>query len=320
MLRRTLPAFSFLCVAMFGQLLPAVGQTCVDQRSILNLACAPNPYPHSVSTALGGAVIVPSECKQNFAKAVASLFAYDDPTCHTVNSRIDSQINFIADATGFLPPYEKLEALDDDLRGSLYCDSESGTLILAYKGSSQIPKRGGYTDWAANLLQHFGYRPLQYEYSLDVADQIKERLGSGNFDGSCGSGRPNLVLTGHSKGGGQAQFAAVGLGLEAVVFNSDLVNPVIFSDWALQPGSDNEAGQPVKCFPARIHPYLRYYYSSGRIKDIRMVNDPLVNLLLGCTLPHSEIEWLIDTSTCSVADGHGIGTVIRELQKTCASR
>ncbi len=66
----------------------------------------------------------------------------------------------------------------------------------------------------------------------DVADLIKRQWVRGEFDKLCGHGhRPELVLAGHSKGGGQATFAAVHLMLNAVVFNADPINPMIFTDW-----------------------------------------------------------------------------------------
>jgi hypothetical protein len=75
-------------------------------------------------------------------------------------------------------------------------------------------------------------RPLQYRAARDAAWLIERDWRRGDFDKTCGSGRPRFVVTGH-KGGGQAQYAAAQNKLDVVVFNSDPVNPAIFTDWML---------------------------------------------------------------------------------------
>ena len=53
------------------------------------------------------------------------------------------------------------------------------------------------------------------------------------------------------------------------------------------------------------------------MKDVRMVNDPLVKWLhdtFGCRLPHANVDWLIDTLSCSADDGHSMETIVRELK------
>jgi hypothetical protein len=145
------------------------------------------------------------------------------------------------------------------------------------------------------------------------------------------SRQPRLLLTGHSKGGGQAQDAATKQKLEAVVFNSDLVNPIIFSDWMLEPPWYLEPFiEAIRAFYSLracvlgdhdddVQQYIEYF-ATGRIRDVRMVNDPLTRVLfLACqnNLPHASIEWLSDTLTCSsngLLAGHMIDNVARELQ------
>jgi hypothetical protein len=153
---------------------------------------------------------------------------------------------------------------------------------------------------------------------------------SGIFDGVCGPGRPKLVLTGHSKGGGQAQYAAASIKLDAVVFNSDLVNPTVSTDWLQLPyapailrtlialgfGVNSICGGSHS--DGKMKQYVNYLQGGG-IRDIRMVNDPLVNLLSNCHLPHATVGWLANTLTCPDDGGHAIETVIRELQVCAAS-
>jgi hypothetical protein len=130
------------------------------------------------------------------------------------------------------------------------------------------------------------------------------RLSLGAFDGQCGEDRPKLMLTGHSKGGGQAQFAAAKIKLDAIVFNSDIVNPVIADDALLTadtPWTDLVAAHSIAAcrgeFASRLKSYSDYV-RSGRIRDVRMVNDPVGQFFFsrcGNNLPHAPIEWLVDT-------------------------
>jgi hypothetical protein len=149
---------------------------------------------------------------------------------------------------------------------------------------------------------------------------MKKDVLQGQFDNLCGQGRPELVLSGHSQGGGEAQFAAVRNGLKAIVFNSAPVNTVIFSDWTLLPHVSEIArvwNSLWACHGQFAAESARYvdYMRSGNIRDIRMVNDPLTLYLFPICreLAHAPFEWLKDNSTCS-SDGHGIETVVRELR------
>ena len=177
-------------------------------------------------------------------------------------------------------------------------------------------------DWIyTDILQHLGDRPVQYEFAQDAADEIDARLSLGAFDNVCGAGRPRLVLTGHSKGGGQAQFAAAKTNLIAIVFNADLVNPVISDDDLLvthQPLFARSIQSFRVCtgvFGDSLRPYIAYL-TAGKVKDVRMTNDPIGNFLFRwCSnnLPHAPVDWLRDFLNCS-ANGHGIETIIRELE------
>jgi hypothetical protein len=123
--------------------------------------------------------------------------------------------------------------------------------------------------------------------------------------------------------------------LEAVVFNSDMVNPVVFSDWMLEPPA--LIASIVRLFRTYLAGYACFiggqqddlrdfvdYFAGGKIIDVRMVNDPLTRILfVVCrnNLPHAPIKWLENTLTCSGAGrsiqamiaGHSMETVVREL-------
>lgn len=95
------------------------------------------------------------------------------------------------------------------LEGSLFCDTHHNTVLIAFRGSvglEEVNGEGWLQDWTTNTLATvFHQLPLQYEYAFDAADHVKEILSDGRFDGLCGSGRLGLIVTGHSKGGAEAQ-------------------------------------------------------------------------------------------------------------------
>jgi hypothetical protein len=268
-----------------------------------------------------------TRCASDFIHAIASLYSYDDFICHPNGAVMGGSrhLKLLHDATDFFPPNYKIHAQRSNFHGTLYCEIASNTLILAFRGSVSLtpfPDRDQIDDWfKTNFLQHLGPRPLQYQYAEDAAALIEQDWRHGVLDDACGSGRPRYVLAGHSKGGGQAQFAGVRVQVGAVVFNSDLVNPLIFSDWTVAPQATSLTPAVVQSYlgcTGQFDPSLRElqsYFASGNVKDIRMTNDPLTEMLIRfCdnNLPHAPIEWLLNSLSCS-RDGHGIETIIREL-------
>jgi hypothetical protein len=299
-------------------------------------ACKANPTPDSIPSQFSGSRMAASGCANDLNVAVASLYSYDDPSCHPAGSQVagpgSRSLIFIGDAIDYLPPnWKRIVQKASDFHAGLYCDAAANALILAFRGSISLTAftPNSIDDWIyTNLLQHLGERPLQYDAAQDVADQIKTLWNAGVFKGKCGSAQPLFFLTGHSKGGGEAQYAAVPEQLGAVVFNSDPVNPVIFTDWAVSPQAPLIARVIRSAMVCRglSFPALRQYalyFATGKISDVRMVNDPLTKYLFplcGNYLPHAPIEWLVNTRTCpndGWLTGHQIETVVRELD-ACA--
>jgi len=276
-------------------------------------------------------------CADAMIYAIASMYSYDDLGCHAANTTLRAgmrSLKFIDDAVAYLSPnWRRIVSQGSNSRGRLYCDTDANVLILVFTGS--LPPSSALAgdpnaidDWLfTSIPAHLGERPLQYEFAEDAADQIEKRWSDGHFDTVCGSGRPKLMLTGHSKGGGQAQYAAAKIQLDAVVFNSDIVNPVIADDglFTAHAGSTQRfilsiTGCLTGQFGGALKSYTQYL-ATGRIRDVRMVNDFLIKMFFracGNNLPHAPIEWLVDTLNCSAGDhGHEIDTIIRELQ-ACA--
>lgn len=333
---KVLIVLSFVCLIWnFGASLGQTGPSCAYQSGIPVTTCPVNPTPASIPAGLGGSLMNAGSCVSSQVAALAAIDSYDDPSCHSTAAQIPKLPLFVSDGLEYLPPDYQKSAYNNGLRVTLYCDSSVNRLIFAYRGSVSITAQAisplitvaQFADWVeTNIIQHLGTVPLQYQAASDVPYQANKQLRQGSMNKICGDGPPKFLLTGHSKGGGEAQYAAIKNKVEAIVFNSDPVNPIIFT-------SSYSADSPVilqwfqtarralqsiaSCFSkpgeaARSNPY----YLSGHIRDIRMTNDFLAKyVLLNCNFPHAPIEWLTDTSTC---EGHGIDTVVRELG-VCAS-
>jgi hypothetical protein len=324
-----------LCVSMLASVASALsksGSDCPYSDEAGTPACTNNPNPDPIPQNLGGTSIGAGRCVSTLVEALASMDSYNESSCHRVGEVIVQHLVFISDATDYLPVGEQKIALNYDFHAGIYCYQSSNVLIVAYRGSVEPTQfnHNAIEDWIdTNVGHHLGTTPNQYLLARDAADLIKRRWSEGGFDNFCAEGRPQLVLTGHSKGGGQAQYAGLPFMLDAIVFNSDPADPLTFADWALMPEAPiilqwlKSAGRTIQSLincvrPSPLDPALENYYASGKVIDIRMVNDTIAKYVLSyCSLPQAPFEWLSDTSTCSVNHGHDIDTVISEL-KVCA--
>ncbi|MFZ5502484.1 MAG: Mbeg1-like protein [Pseudomonadota bacterium] len=98
-----------------------------------------------------------------------------------------------------------------------------GKIAVIFEGTTL----SSYNDWKANLGQFLQAIPSQYEEAIDFVRRIIEaECGKGNQQ-SC---KNNIVVSGHSLGGGLAQYAALMFGLNAYIFNpAGLWSPTIAS-------------------------------------------------------------------------------------------
>lgn len=83
----------------------------------------------------------------------------------------------------------------------LYTDG-NGRYVLAYRGTD------AGKDWATNLGQGLGFETAQYNQAMQIAREAKVAFGE------------NLVITGHSLGGGLAAVGAAVADTPAVTFNA----------------------------------------------------------------------------------------------------
>jgi len=94
-----------------------------------------------------------------------------------------------------------LENSHAGFRARVYTDGE-GHYVLAFCGTNQA------RDWKHNFRQGVGLEDAQYDRAIDLSRTARLAFGD------------NLVLTGHSLGGGLASVGALATGAPAVTFNS----------------------------------------------------------------------------------------------------
>lgn len=95
------------------------------------------------------------------------------------------------------------------MRAEIYENAYGGDHVLAFAGTRPTSLK----DWVANLGNSFGLPTRQYRQAIALARAAHAHYGD------------NLVITGHSLGGGQSSAGAMATGLTAVNFNSAGIGP-----------------------------------------------------------------------------------------------
>ncbi len=89
-------------------------------------------------------------------------------------------------------------------RAQLYRPVDGGPAILAFAGTDMKSP----LDWITNLWQGLGGIPDQYSQALELTQRVRAELGD------------NVILAGHSLGGGLASYAGMETGSKVVGFNA----------------------------------------------------------------------------------------------------
>ena len=96
-------------------------------------------------------------------------------------------------------------------------------------------------DWVNNLSQAGGNTPRQYRQAVSFAREYQNRFGS------------NVILTGHSLGGGLASYASLQTGLRATAINSAALSP------------NNLGGNALFNPSVKRNPNITQYYVPGEV-------------------------------------------------------
>jgi len=144
--------------------------------------------------------------------------------------------------------------LENDRRGgfqaALYGGADGGPYYLAMAGTNPL----SLADWGANAVQALGFRSSQYEKAVALAQSVAAKVGAGN-----------LIIVGHSLGGGLASAAAIATGARAITFNAAGLNRIYRNGSAAD---------------------IRAHYTRGDILNMVQRYTPLPNSV-GVQVPHT---------------------------------
>ncbi|ONM47535.1 Mbeg1-like protein [Nocardia donostiensis] len=140
-------------------------------------------------------------------------------------------------------PVEALNDRASGLTAALYRD-EQGRHVLAFAGTDER----SWKSWKANLYQGAGLRAQQYVLAGRLGKLVRAAFGN------------ELVLTGHSLGGGLAATAALKSGAPAVTFNAAGLTDRTIRGLGLEPEN------------------ARKYAAAGNVRNYIVAGDPLTGI------------------------------------------
>lgn len=196
------------------------------------------------------------------------------------------------EATGSIDIANKM--WEDDTSGfkaSLYYNEESKKYILAFAGTEDLK------DWITDIRQGLGLDNVkkgQYHKAVELANVVQKCVGQ------------NLIITGHSLGGGLASIASAATGCNAYTFNAAGLHPKTLKDQKL---NENAMG------------HIQTYYSTddplNMIQNNRSILGALLlkggnvflsflgcGLILGDNLPQVMGERIGLNTNSNIIDGH----------------
>lgn len=219
-----------------------------------------HPQLAMLQAASGGGASFDAQVRGREAKAVDLELAQiaqavSDPGIRSVGdwTRLsDDQLR----AVGIDPA--TLEDPETGFRAGIYSDGD-GRYVLAFAGSNDLQ------DWLNNIRQGVGLDAEQYEQAGYLARKAERAFGD------------ELVITGHSLGGGLAATASLATGNAAVTFNAAGVSDATIRDLGLDPAAAKaqaESGQ------------IRRYAVEGEILTTEQETDLIVSAILPDAIGH----------------------------------
>ena len=183
-------------------------------------------------------------------------------------------------------------------RAAIYRDA-NGNTVLAYAGSQDLK------DWKTNFKQGLGFNDAQYNQAVSLAKDAKAAFGD------------DLVITGHSLGGGLASAGALATGSPAVTFNSSGLNDKTIERLNLDPAAARAQGESGQ---------IRRYHVDGEILTNLQENNFATKKLMPdavgheITLPDPKPltgvqKWIPGAGTKHSVDLHMIGPVNDSMHK-----
>lgn len=181
---------------------------------------------------------------------------------------------------------------ESGFKASLYYNEKENLYILAFAGTENLK------DWITDIRQGIGLddkKRGQYRKATELARKLQHKIK-----------KENLVITGHSLGGGLASIASATTGCNAYTFNAAGLHPKTLKDKELSP---NSMGQ------------IQAYYSTddplNMIQNNRSILGPLLvssgniflaylgsGLMLGDNLPQVAGEKIGLETNSNIIDGH----------------
>jgi hypothetical protein len=181
---------------------------------------------------------------------------------------------------------------ESGFKASLYYNEKEKLYILAFAGTEDLK------DWITDIRQGVGLddgKKGQYHKAAELADKVQEYTG-----------QKNLIITGHSLGGGLASIASAVTGSKAYTFNAAGLHSKTLKDQKL---SENSMG------------HIQAYYSTddplNMIQNNRSILGSLLassgnaflaylgsGLILGDNLPQVAGEKIGLETNSNIIDGH----------------
>ena len=162
------------------------------------------------------------------AQAVYQLIDYENPKN---NEEIDGFKPVDAERAKQILGDEWKKLLDQDEDNGFYStlyEDKNGNVVIAYRGTDV---GAGINDILEDVYQAMGVSSDQYDASVKLSDKIQEAKNNGYIKGE-------VIITGHSLGGGLATIAGAKTGYPTYTYNAAAVNDKTYKRNQMEKNTD----------------------------------------------------------------------------------